>query len=343
MGMVPGGRLSRWARALQGAGRDGAPGRAEGGTVATVSGGGAARVVLGLSAVIVAVTGEHPRILTVGPAPCALPSGTLDPDGDRTLERALRRWVAEQTGIDLGYVEQLYSLGDRDRGPVEGERLVTVAYLALVREGPVPDRAGARWRDWYDFFSWEDFREGPPPGMEESIVPSLERWSAAGDQAGREARRERLEIHFGRGGSLWDVERVLERYELLYEAGLVPEAGQAEDGVPGEAMAFDHRRIAAQALGRLRGKLRYRPVVFELLGPAFTLGRLQRVVEALSGVRLHAQNFRRLVARGGLVEPTGGVDTSTGGRPAAEYRFRREVLRERPAPGVGLPGLRTSG
>jgi hypothetical protein len=108
-------------------------------------------------------------------------------------------------------------------------------------------------------------------------------------------------------------------------------------------MGLDHRRIAAQALGRLRGKLRYRPVVFELLPPTFTLGRLQRVVEALSGVRLHSQNFRRLVAKGGLVELTGEVDASTGGRPAAVYRFRREVLRERPAPGVGLPGLRTSG
>ena len=108
-------------------------------------------------------------------------------------------------------------------------------------------------------------------------------------------------------------------------------------------MGLDHRRIAAQALGWLRGKLRYRPVAFELLPPNFTLSRLQRVVEALSGVRLHSQNFRRLVARGGLVETTGGVDASTGGRPAAVYRFRREVLRERPAPGVGLPGLRTSG
>ncbi len=301
-------------------------------------------MVLGLSAVIVAVTGEQPRILTVGAGPCSLPSGTLDPAGDRTLERALRRWVAEETGIDLGYVEQLYSLGDRGRGPVEEERLVTVAYLALVREGPLPAHAGARWRDWYEFFPWEDFREGPPAALEGAIVPALQRWAAAGgDGPGREARRERLQIHFGRGGSRWDVERVLERYELLYEAGLIPEAGGPASLVPGERMALDHRRIAAQALGRLRGKLGYRPVVFELLPPAFTLGRLQRVVEALSGVRLHSQNFRRLVARGGLVESTGEMDESTGGRPAAVYRFRREVLRERPAPGVGLPGLRTSG
>jgi hypothetical protein len=102
-------------------------------------------------------------------------------------------------------------------------------------------------------------------------------------------------------------------------------------------MAFDHRRILATALGRLRGKLKYRPLVFELLPERFTLSGLQRVVEALAGNRLHTQNFRRLVEQGGLVERSGGLEHATGGRPAALFQFRREVLRERPAPGVHLP------
>jgi hypothetical protein len=104
-------------------------------------------------------------------------------------------------------------------------------------------------------------------------------------------------------------------------------------------MAFDHRRILATALGRLRGKLKYRPVVFELLPPEFTLYDLQRTVEAISGTLLHKQNFRRLVEQGGLVEATGNVSTATGGRPAKLYRFRREVVLERPAPGLRVkPG-----
>jgi hypothetical protein len=107
-------------------------------------------------------------------------------------------------------------------------------------------------------------------------------------------------------------------------------------------MALDHRRILATALGRIRGKLKYRPVVFELLPSAFTLFQLQQVVEALAGVRLHKQNLRRLVETGGLVEGTGKFDSRTGGRPAELFRFRRNVLRERPAPGVGLPGIRHS-
>jgi hypothetical protein len=298
-------------------------------------------VSIGLCAVIVAVTAGRPRVLTLG---ASLPSGMLDPVGDRTLERALRRWVRELTGFDLGYVEQLYTLGDLGRGPDPAVRPVTVAYLALVREVALPAGSEAVWRDWYDLLPWEDYRAGRPAALG-SIEPALEAWVEQGaDPAEREARRVRLEIVFGFGPSTRDVERVLERYELLWEAGLVPEAGAVPDletvGVP---MAFDHRRIAAQALGRLRGKLRYRPVVFELVPESFTLRTLQTVVEALSGVRLHTQNFRRLLDRGGLVEGTGEYDTSTGGRPAELHRFRREVLRERPAPGVGLPGLRTSG
>jgi len=221
---------------------------------------------------------------------------------------------------------------------------VTVAYLALVREAALPDGSEATWRDWYEFLPWEDFREGRPEALR-AIEPALTAWASAGEErTEREARRVRLEIVFGLGSSVWDVERVLERYELLWEVGLVAEATTSADPAAlGASMALDHRRIAAQALGRLRGKLRYRPVVFELVPETFTLRTLQTVVEALSGVRLHTQNFRRLLDRGGLVEGTGRFDTSTGGRPAELYRFRREVLRERPAPGVGLPGLRTSG
>ena len=104
-------------------------------------------------------------------------------------------------------------------------------------------------------------------------------------------------------------------------------------------MRFDHRRILATAIGRVRAKIKYRPVIFELMPDDFTLFELQKTVEAILGPHLHKQNFRRLVESAGLVEPTGDVKTRTGGRPAKLYRFRREVLLERPAPGVRVkPG-----
>ncbi len=86
-------------------------------------------------------------------------------------------------------------------------------------------------------------------------------------------------------------------------------------------MVSDHRRILATGLGRLRGKLKYRPVVFELMPEAFTLSALQRAVEAIAGLPLHKQNFRRGVERTGLVEPIGRLSAATGGRPAELFRF----------------------
>ena len=135
-------------------------------------------------------------------------------------------------------------------------------------------------------------------------------------------------------------------YELLYEAGLLEEARR--DGRPaalsratlpplGEALTHDHRRILATAMGRLRGKLKYRPVVFELMPDHFTLTALQHTVEAISGRHVHKQNFRRFVEHSALVEPT-GQHLMTKGRPAQLFRFRPDVLQERPAPGLRLRG-----
>ncbi len=263
-----------------------------------------------------------------------LPAGPLDADHDATLERGMRRIIGEQTGVVVGYVEQLYTFGDlaRSRRPNE-VRSIGVAYLVLTRETSTP----AVWADWYHLLPWEDHRR-VRPGLIDGIAERLARW--AGDDR---FRTERARIAFGLGETPWDPVRALERYELLYEAQLVPESFRDRGGIPpgglpgGEPMAFDHRRVAATALARLRGKLTYRPVVFELLPATFRLSHLQRTVEALAGQRLHPANFRRLVERGGLVEGTGRMAT-TGGRPAELFRFRREVLFERPRPRVTSPG-----
>jgi hypothetical protein len=308
-----------------------------------------------LSAVIVAATVDEPRMLTVriGHDPVeALSSGPLEVE-HRTLEVGLRAWVERQTSQKLGYVEQLYTFGDRDRIETDDAppgRALTVAYLALVREARPEGAAEAVWQNWYRQFPWEDWRAGKPAALA-PIEDRLGRWAQgeAGD-AERRLRAERLGLAFG---ASWNEEMVLERYELLYEAGLIEEAWRdldrpippADGAVFGAPMAADHRRILATAIGRLRGKIKYRPVVFELMPPSFTLLQLQRTVEALSGVRLHKQNFRRLVEQQGLVEETGGISAETGGRPARLVRFRREVLLERPAPGLRLragrraPGL----
>jgi hypothetical protein len=269
--------------------------------------------------------------------------------GHRTLEAGLRAWVEHQTEQTLGYVEQLYTFGDRDRAEASASdgHALSIAYLALVREARLARLVPAAWHNWYAYLPWEDWREGRPRALD-TIEPALTAWIRAGGKALTQVRAERVELTFGFTSGTWSDERVLERYELLFEAGLVPEA--LRDGLqstktkrklaPGQPMALDHRRMLATAIGRLRGKIKYRPVIFELMPASFTLLDLQRTVEALSGVRLHKQNFRRLVEMQGLVEETGEITTETGGRPARLVRFRREVLIERPAPGVRLPRSR---
>jgi len=304
---------------------------------------------IGLSAVIVAASEHEPRVLTIrhaapGREPVeALPAGPLEAE-HRTLELGLRSWVERQTSQRLGYVEQLYTFGDRDRlvgASPEGAPALTVAYLALVREMRPAGSAEAVWQSWYRYFPWEDWRDGRPAALR-AIEARLAQWAAAASDAEARLREVRVQVAFGLQAASWNEELVLERYELLYEAGLVFEAardrGLAMDEADGAgtAMAVDHRRILATAVGRLRGKIKYRPVVFELMPPAFTLSQLQQTVEALSGVRLHKQNFRRLVEQQGLVEETGDITAATGGRPARLVRFRREVLLERPAPGLRL-------
>jgi hypothetical protein len=294
-----------------------------------------------LIAVIVAVTGDAPRVLTLENAR-ALPSGPFQ-TVHRSLQAGLRQWVEEQTQHPLGYIEQLYTFADQDRTATGVERrVISISYLGLTREARARVGDKVSWQDWYRYFPWEDHRAHGDAVAAERIAPFLRRWAdAAEDAATRRQRRQRADVTFGLNGRSWNEEMVLQRYELLYEAELVPEASafgiEASMPIPGEPMLHDHRRILATALARLRAKIKYRPVVFELMPPRFTLLQLQRTVEALAGRLLHKQNFRRLIDQQELVEETGDTTAETGGRPAKLFRFRQEVQVERAIAGTKLP------
>ncbi|MDH3531949.1 MAG: NUDIX domain-containing protein, partial [Gammaproteobacteria bacterium] len=230
-------------------------------------------MMINLTAVIVAVTDDRPRVLVVRhPAgqpdhdSFGLPSGPFDPLHHDGLESGLRRSVEAQTGLDLYYVEQLYTFGNRFRDPVEikgGPRVVSVAYVALTHEDTVkaPD---AEWRDWYSFLPWEDWRSGQPAIITDIIVPTLAEWTGATKtKTTQKQRQERINVTFGAGhSSEMDSTLSLERFELLYEAGIVPEARRDQEAASdkpasqgtfsdalGTPLISDHRRILATALG----------------------------------------------------------------------------------------------
>ncbi|MET4682958.1 NUDIX hydrolase [Brevundimonas faecalis] len=310
--------------------------------------GGDLGVRIGLSAVVIALRDRQAVVLTTHAADGApaLPFGPFDPARDRTFELALRAFVTAQTGFPLGFVEQLYTFGDLGRaspratpGP-DRAREVSVGYLALTRDASAAPGLDAAWTPVFDIFPWEDWRDGRPAVMA-ALEPGLRAWAA------EDARRlARIETLFALSPERrWNEEKVLERYELLYEAGLVAESARDHDRpapavLPDLPMASDHRRIVATALGRLRSKLKYRPVLFDLTPETFTLSALQGAAEAVAGLSLHKQNFRRGVERAGLAQATGVFASDTGGRPAELFRFLGAHPSGAAAPGLTLPGQR---
>lgn len=298
----------------------------------------ASEILIDLATAILRVDDDRLQCRLVAAADAAprLPFGPFMPDRHRTMEIGLRQWVREQVGVDLAHVEQLYTFADQGRDARgDGMHTVSVGYLALT---PSDSAAAGEWGEVYRFFPWEDWRDGRPGVLDALILPQLDKWVRAAPHAS-----ERVRIAFGRDGAQWDEDFVLERYELLYEAGLVSEAVRdgrasttaAHDAL-GPALQLDHRRILATALGRLRSKLKYRPVIFDLMADEFTLRQLQDTTERVMGIKLHTQNFRRLVEKSAFVVPTGRT-VKARGRPAEIFRFRHNERAERP-----LSGLRVS-
>ncbi|WP_160003283.1 hypothetical protein [Rhizobium sp. 18055] len=286
-----------------------------------------------LMAVLAAVTDSQPRVMTVKGGE-ALPSGPFEL-GHRTLQSGLREWIQEQTGHPVGYLEQLYTFADRDRNnDILGGRTISISYLGLVREQAALGGGRPGWHGWYEYLPWEDMRNGRPDVLDD-VVAQLGAWVEA-DRRDVFERRRSVDFLFGVDHA-WNEDLALQRYELLYQAGLVSEAVQACRVNFGRPMFADHRRILATGIARLRAKIKYRPVVFEVMPENFTLLQLQKAVEALAGLSLHKQNFRRMIEQQDLIEETGGTSDDAPGRPAKIFRYRRAVLEERALSGSRLP------
>ena len=295
--------------------------------------------IVELVPVLIAITNGSLRVLTVAQG-ALLPNGLLAPLR-HSLQAGVRMWVAKQTSQPMGYVEQLYTFVDTRRQNEQGLPVLYVSYLGLVREAADsilhPD---AKWQDCYGYFPWEDLRTDG--GQRDAIVSRLRIWANSADtEEVRQKRLKRIHLCWGVEPENWSEEYVLQRYEMLYESGLIAEAAEPQTNfdfaLTGQPMRHDHRRVLATALSRLRAKIKYRPVIFELMPPEFTLLQLQNSVEAISGRLLHKQNFRRQIQQQNLIEPSDTGVSGSKGRPAQLYRFRDDVLSDQLISDIGLP------
>ncbi|UTG69737.1 hypothetical protein KCG54_11445 [Neisseria subflava] len=295
--------------------------------------------IVELVPVLIAITNGSLRVLTVAKGEL-LPNGLLAPFR-HSLQAGVRMWVAKQTSQPMGYVEQLYTFVDTRRQNKQGLPVLYVSYLGLVREAADsilhPD---AKWQDFYGYFPWEDLRTDG--GQRDAIVSCLRIWANSADtEEVRQKWLKRIHLCWGVEPENWSEEYVLQRYEMLYESGLIAEAAEPQENfnfaLTGQPMRHDHRRVLATALSRLRAKIKYRPVIFELMPPEFTLLQLQNSVEAISGRLLHKQNFRRQIQQQNLIEPSDTGVSGSKGRPAQLYRFRDDVLPDQLISDIGLP------
>ena len=173
----------------------------------------------------------------------ALPGGLVN--DDESLEEAVKRELKEETGIDVGYLEQLYSFGKPDRDP--RNRVVSVAYYGLVRPKGLHISAQTDAKD----VAWFNIKKLP-------------------------------------------------------------------------RLAFDHKQIVEVAIKRLRGKLAYEPVGFELLDKKFPFSDLEKLYQTLLDQNLDRRNFKKKIMAYGFLEELDESIQRGAGRPAKLFQFNKK-------------------
>lgn len=183
----------------------------------------------------------------------ALPGGFMRMA--ESADDAAARELEVKAGLSDVFLEQLYTFSAPERDP--RNRVVSIAYYALVAQDRLTNRAGTRDPHWF---------------------------------------------------RIWT------------------EAGEVRVGIPvEERLAFDHREILQTAVDRIRGKLDYAPIGFQLLPKQFTLTDIQTVYEAILGHPIDKRNFRNKLLRSGLVRELDAFRTGPH-RPARLYEFTHRTF-----------------
>ncbi|MDO4773204.1 MAG: NUDIX domain-containing protein [Bacillota bacterium] len=220
----------------------------------------------------------------------ALPGGFIGIDED--MEEAAQRVLKSKTDLSKAYLEQLYTWGAVDRDP--RHRIFSISYLTLLREANLKEQSRNKNYEWFALNmktlreEWEESEKGYRLTRIEEIRLESEKESFT------------VQIKWNRTLQNGVIEQVCEILE-------------------NESLAFDHAKIIAYALRRLREKIEYSPLAFSLMPERFTLTQLQQVYERILGRELLKANFRRKIAP--MVIETDDYKKDSGHRPSRLYRF----------------------
>ncbi len=234
--------------------------------------------------------GNHPYM-----GQWALPGGFVTVA--ESLEEAARRELKSETNVDNVYMEQLYTWGDVDRDP--RTRVISSSYMALADSTKLNILAGDDADDakWFNlkFSLNQDKKTVTEAGAISEKQYSIELWNGA--------------------ETLSAAVKVIE----TVEGKVIKKSREVAES---KGIAFDHAKMIEYGMERLRNKIEYTDIAFNLMPELFTLSELQQVYEVILGRELLAAAFRRKIA--GMVIETDQFTKDAGHRPSKLYRFNRD-------------------
>lgn len=233
--------------------------------------------------------GVHPHI-----GQWALPGGFVTKD--ESIDEAALRELKTETNIDDVYMEQLYTWGDVNRDP--RTRVISCSYMALVDCKSLEVKAGDDADDarWFNV-KYSVLEEKKTMLELDFVFEKVVKITLSNDKDILEAIIKVIEKYSGKTAR---VER-----EVIVSNGI----------------AFDHAEMIQYAVERLRNKIEYTDIAFNLMPELFTLSELQQVYEVTLGKELLAAAFRRKIAD--MVMETNQYTKDAGHRPAKLFRFNR--------------------
>lgn len=225
----------------------------------------------------------------------ALPGGFVRQN--ETTEQAAVRELCEETSVEDVYLEQLYTFSDMGRDPRTW--VISCSYMALINSDKLELKAGDDAADaaWFKV-SYKPLREQKEL-IEDGYIKRLE-----------------CELKL----SSEDIE--LSAIVARTMTAKTTSTGTDYEIVSNDGLAFDHAKIIACAIERLRGKVNYTDIALHLMPKFFTLTELQQVYEVVMDKELLKAAFRRKVAD--LVAETDHYTENAGHRPSRLYRRNLE-------------------